>query len=86
MSGDRSGRRVLLGVSGGIAAYKAAALASELVQRGDDVCVVMTAGAERFVGAATFAALPRRRVRWSRDRGAHPRARWRHTTSLARRP
>ncbi len=62
MSGDRSGRRVLLGVSGGIAAYKAAALASELVQRGDDVCVVLTAGAERFVGAATFAALTRRRV------------------------
>ncbi len=62
MSGDRSGRRVLLGVSGGIAAYKAAALASELVQRGDDVCVVMTASAERFVGAATFAALTRRRV------------------------
>jgi phosphopantothenoylcysteine decarboxylase/phosphopantothenate--cysteine ligase len=65
MSGDRSGRRVLLGVSGGIAAYKAAALASELVQRGDDVCVVMTAGAERFVGAATFAALTRRRVHTS---------------------
>jgi len=54
--------RILLGVSGGIAAYKAAALASTLVQRGDDVTVVMTDGAQRFVGAATFAALTRNAV------------------------
>jgi phosphopantothenoylcysteine decarboxylase / phosphopantothenate---cysteine ligase len=54
--------RILLGVSGGIAAYKAAALVSTLVQRGDDVDVVMTDDAQRFIGPLTFAALTRRRV------------------------
>jgi phosphopantothenoylcysteine decarboxylase/phosphopantothenate--cysteine ligase len=49
--------RVLLGVCGGIAAYKAAALTSFLVQRGDRVDVMMTADAERFVAPLTFAAL-----------------------------
>ena len=43
--------RIFLGVAGGIAAYKAAALTSALVQRGASVDVVMTAEAERFVGA-----------------------------------
>jgi phosphopantothenoylcysteine decarboxylase/phosphopantothenate--cysteine ligase len=57
-----SGRRILLGVSGGIAAYKAAALASALVQRGDTVDVVMTDDAQRFVGPLTFSALTRRPV------------------------
>ena len=55
-------RRILLGICGGIAAYKAAALASTLVQRGDRVDVVMTRDARRFVGSATFAALTQRRV------------------------
>ncbi|MBC5811651.1 MAG: bifunctional phosphopantothenoylcysteine decarboxylase/phosphopantothenate--cysteine ligase CoaBC, partial [Candidatus Eremiobacteraeota bacterium] len=54
--------RILLGVCGGIAAYKAAALTSALVQRGDDVDVVMTEAAGRFVGSLTFAALTRRQV------------------------
>ncbi len=54
--------RIVLGVAGGIAAYKAAALCSALVQRGDEVDVVMTDGAERFVGSLTFAALTRRPV------------------------
>src|SRR5689334_17394052 len=54
--------RVLLGVSGGIAAYKAAALTSTLVQRGVLVDVVMTAEAERFVSALTFASLTARPV------------------------
>ena len=54
--------RLVLGVTGGIAAYKAAALCSTLVQRGDDVDVVMTDGAQRFVGALTFAALTQRPV------------------------
>lgn len=57
-----NGRRVLLGVCGGIAAYKAAALASRLVQRGAELDVILTAEAQHFVGAATFAALSRRRV------------------------
>lgn len=57
-----NGRRVLLGVCGGIAAYKAAALASRLAQNGVELDVILTADAQRFVGSATFAALSRRRV------------------------
>jgi phosphopantothenoylcysteine decarboxylase / phosphopantothenate---cysteine ligase len=52
-----SGRRVLLGVTGGIAAYKAAILTSKLRHAGADVQVVMTHGATKFVGEATFSAL-----------------------------
>jgi phosphopantothenoylcysteine decarboxylase / phosphopantothenate---cysteine ligase len=51
------GRRVLLGVTGGIAAYKAAHLARLLRERGANVQVVMTPAATRFVGSDTFAAL-----------------------------
>ena len=54
--------RILLGVCGGIAAYKAAALTSTLVQRGAVVEVVMTDDAQRFVGPLTFAALTQRPV------------------------
>lgn len=50
-------QRVVVGVSGGIAAFKSAALVSRLVQRGLDVSVVLTDSAQQFVGAATFAAL-----------------------------
>ena len=60
-----TGRRLLLGVCGGIAAYKAAALASRLVQRGVILDVVMTADAQRFVAPLTFAALARRHVHTS---------------------
>jgi len=56
------GREIVLGVSGGIAAYKAAVLASLLVQRGAGVTAVLTRNARRFVGAATFAALTGRPV------------------------
>ena len=49
--------RVLLGVTGGIAAYKAADLASRLTKGGCQVQVVMTEAAQRFVGPVTFAAL-----------------------------
>jgi phosphopantothenoylcysteine decarboxylase len=56
------GREIVLGVSGGIAAYKAAALASLLVQRGAGVTAVLTRNATRFIGAATFAALTGRPV------------------------
>jgi phosphopantothenoylcysteine decarboxylase/phosphopantothenate--cysteine ligase len=51
------GRRVLLGVSGGIAAYKAASLARALQESGADVTAVLTASASRFVGADTFSGL-----------------------------
>jgi phosphopantothenoylcysteine decarboxylase/phosphopantothenate--cysteine ligase len=57
-----AGRRVLLGVSGGIAAYKSALLARLLVGAGAEVQVVMTPAATRFVGPDTFAALTRRAV------------------------
>ena len=52
-----SGRRILLGVTGGIAAYKSAYLARRLVEAGAEVRVVMTAAAEQFVGRQTFAAI-----------------------------
>jgi phosphopantothenoylcysteine decarboxylase/phosphopantothenate--cysteine ligase len=57
-----NGARILLGVCGGVAAYKSAALTSTLVQRGALVDVVMTASAERFVGALTFASLTARPI------------------------
>jgi phosphopantothenoylcysteine decarboxylase/phosphopantothenate--cysteine ligase len=49
--------RVVLGVAGGIAAYKAAELLRDLTESGHDVRVVPTEGALRFVGAPTWAAL-----------------------------
>ncbi len=52
-----AGRHILLGVSGGIAAYKAVHLLRLLTEAGADVQVVMTEAATRFVGPATFAAL-----------------------------
>jgi phosphopantothenoylcysteine decarboxylase/phosphopantothenate--cysteine ligase len=52
--------RVLLGVSGGIAAYKACELCRLLVKAGHDVVPLVTPGAERFVTAETFRALARR--------------------------
>ena len=52
--------RVLLGVSGGIAAYKACEVCRLLVRAGHDVVPLVTPGAERFVTAETFRALARR--------------------------
>ncbi len=52
--------RILLGVSGGIAAYKACELTRLLVKSGHDVIPLVTPGAERFVRAETFNALARR--------------------------
>jgi phosphopantothenoylcysteine decarboxylase / phosphopantothenate---cysteine ligase len=54
--------KVLLGVGGGIAAYKSAELARLLMQRGHEVQVVMTAAAQEFVRPLTFAALTGRKV------------------------
>jgi phosphopantothenoylcysteine decarboxylase/phosphopantothenate--cysteine ligase len=58
-----NGKRVLLGVTGGIAAYKAADLCSKLVQAGAEVDVVMTEAATRFVAPLTFSALCGRAAR-----------------------
>jgi phosphopantothenoylcysteine decarboxylase / phosphopantothenate---cysteine ligase len=57
------GKHVLVGVTGGIAAYKSADLVRRLVERGAQVQVVMTAGAREFICATTFQALSGRAVR-----------------------
>lgn len=62
MKTDLNGRQVLLGVTGGIAAYKAAALTSSLIKLGAAVRVLMTEAATRFVGPTTFASLSGRPV------------------------
>ena len=60
--GALEGRHLVLGVTGGIAAYKSASLARELIRAGATVDVVLTAGATNFVGAATFAGITGRPV------------------------
>jgi phosphopantothenoylcysteine decarboxylase/phosphopantothenate--cysteine ligase len=55
-------REILIGVTGGIAAYKTAMLVSKLVQAGAKVTVAMTSAAAKFVGPPTFAALTGRDV------------------------
>lgn len=57
------GKRILLGVSGGIAAYKSPDLVRRLRERGAEVQVVMTAGAREFVTPLTFQAVSGRPVR-----------------------
>ncbi|MBM7571771.1 bifunctional phosphopantothenoylcysteine decarboxylase/phosphopantothenate--cysteine ligase CoaBC [Aquibacillus albus] len=56
------GKRVVLGVTGGIAAYKACALTSKLTQKGAEVKVIMTESAMKFVAPLTFQALSRNPV------------------------
>jgi phosphopantothenoylcysteine synthetase/decarboxylase len=56
-------KKVLIGVTGGIAAYKAAGVVSALRQAGHDVQVAMTPAACRFVTPLTFAALSQKEVR-----------------------
>jgi phosphopantothenoylcysteine decarboxylase/phosphopantothenate--cysteine ligase len=66
------GRRVLVGVTGGVAAYKAVYLTRLLTSAGADVTVVMTGSATRFVGPATFSALTGNPVHtslWERREG-----------------
>ncbi len=58
-----NGKRVLLGVTGGIAAYKAADLCSKLAQAGAEVDVILTEAAAKFVAPLTFAALSGRPAR-----------------------
>jgi len=54
--------KIILGIGGGIAAYKSAELARILMQQGHEVRAVMTAAAEEFVRPLTFAALTGRKV------------------------
>ena len=59
---DLAGKRIILGVTGGIAAYKAAYIASALTQSGAEVHVVLTEHGARFVGPATFWGITRNPV------------------------
>lgn len=71
------GAKIVLGVSGGIAAYKSADLASKLVQSGVELDVVLTDGALNFIQPLTFTALTRRPVYssvyepWTAERAGH---------------
>ena len=56
------GRRIIVGLSGGIACYKVASVVSRLVQNGADVTVAMTDAATRFITPLTFQALSGRPV------------------------
>ena len=65
-----AGRRVVLGVTGGIAAYKAVEVCRRLVDAGAHVAPIMTEGAQRFVGEVTFSALASEKVQttlWDED-------------------
>jgi phosphopantothenoylcysteine decarboxylase/phosphopantothenate--cysteine ligase len=66
------GRRIVLGVSGGIAAYKAIEVCRRLVDGGAHVVPVLTRGATRFVGETTFSALASERARTSLFDDADP--------------
>ncbi|HET9723331.1 MAG TPA: bifunctional phosphopantothenoylcysteine decarboxylase/phosphopantothenate--cysteine ligase CoaBC [Actinomycetota bacterium] len=84
-SSSLAGRRVLLGVTGGVAAYKACSLARLMTQAGATVQVVMTRSATRFVGADTFSALTGRPARtdlWE-DPGSVLHVRLAHEADLA---
>jgi phosphopantothenoylcysteine decarboxylase/phosphopantothenate--cysteine ligase len=59
---DLAGKRIVLGLSGGIACYKAAELTRQLVTAGAEVQVVMTEAAEHFITATTMQALSNRNV------------------------
>ncbi len=61
-AGELGGRRILLGVTGGIAAYKAVELARLFIQSGAKVQVIMTSAATKFVAPLTFEAITARTV------------------------
>lgn len=67
-----AGRRIVLGVSGGIAAYKAIEICRRLVDAGAHVMPVLTGGATRFVGPLTFSALASEPARTSLFEGPEP--------------
>src|SRR6478609_7505319 len=57
MTDELAGKRIVLGVTGGIAAYKAIEISRRLVDAGAHVVPIMTAGAEHFIGRTTLSAL-----------------------------
>jgi phosphopantothenoylcysteine decarboxylase/phosphopantothenate--cysteine ligase len=62
VAGDLAGKHIVLGLSGGVACFKAAELTRSLVKAGATVQVVMTAAAEQFITAVTMQALSNRSV------------------------
>ena len=75
MSGSLEGKTIVLGVTGSIAAYKAADIASALVKREATVHVVMTEAATRFISPMTLRTLSRNPVAvnlWEEEEGWHP--------------
>lgn len=79
------GKQIVLGVTGGIAAYKAAELVRLLVREEAVVKVAMTRNAARFVGPLTFEALSGNRVisdMWAGEAGAMDHISWGQTTDL----
>jgi len=75
------GKKILLGISGGIAAYKSAYLARELVRAGAEVRVIMTEAATEFVAPLTFSALTRFPVGvdlWTKDQSTDSTVGTRH--------
>lgn len=72
MTSPLAGRRVVLGVSGGIAAYKAVEVCRRLMDAGAHVSPVLTDDATRFVGAVTFSALASEPARTSLWESAEP--------------
>ncbi len=67
-----SGQRILLGITGGVAAYKSAYLARRLVEHGADVRVIMTGAAQKFIGPQTLAAITGHEVQTDLFAGASP--------------
>lgn len=75
MSFPLTGKKIILGITGSIAAYKAAELTSQLRKRGAEVFPVMTAGAQKFITPLTLQALARQPVAtdlWSEGNGWQP--------------
>ncbi|MEK5236771.1 bifunctional phosphopantothenoylcysteine decarboxylase/phosphopantothenate--cysteine ligase CoaBC [Paenibacillus sp. FSL L8-0470] len=62
MLNNIKGKTIILGITGGIAAYKAADLTSKLTQRGAEVHVIMTASAKQFITELTLQSLSKQRV------------------------
>ena len=76
------GKHILLGITGGIAAYKTPALVRQLTSQGADVQVVMTQGAAQFVTATTLQAVSGKPVRRRSVGSPLPRPRWGTSNSL----
>lgn len=75
MSSVLTGKKIILGVTGSIAAYKAADLTSQLRKRGAEVFPVMTAGAQKFITPLTLQTLARQAVitdMWEDAKGWQP--------------